>query len=99
MTTIKLIAELNTSGAGTVRTVVSAERKIIEQATSLRWYGPEHPSAGEWADDIEACILAIAATTGEQAADLLGRLDARIDRSFARQTRESEQMARSLRLI
>lgn len=96
MAATKLIAEL-TIDYGQVRTVTSAERKIIELSCDIRWYG-EHPSLDGWMNDIEALGLAIWATTGEPVADLMARMDAKIDRAFARRERESAAMAKRLGL-
>jgi len=96
MATTKLIAELNIDH-GQVRTVTSAERKIIELSCDIRWYG-DHPSLDQWMDDIEALGLAIFATTGEPVADLMARMDAKIDRAFARRVKESDAMAKRLGL-
>lgn len=82
---------------GVIRTVTSAERKIIELACDIRWYG-DHPSLDQWMNDIEALGLAIFATTGETMADLMDRMDAKIERSFARRVKESEAMAKRLNL-
>jgi len=49
-------------------------------------------------NDIEALGLAIWATTGEPVADLMGRMDAKIDRAFARRVKESDAMAKRLNL-
>lgn len=91
----KLVAPVNID-YGTVGTVLGAERKIRGLAVDLRWYGPTHPSAGEWADGIQLLAQAVEATTGEKPADLLARLDDAIDRSYAYQLRESEKAARRL---
>ena len=96
MAAIKLLAPLSID-YGQVRTVTSAERKIIELACDIRWYG-DHPSLTDWMDWIEALGLAIFATTGETVADLMARMDVKIDRAFARRERESEAMARRLHL-
>lgn len=96
MAAIKLLAPLSID-YGMVRTVTSAERKIIELSCDIRWYG-DHPSLGQWMNDIEALGLAIFATTGETVADLMARMDVKIDRSFARKVREGDAMARKLGL-
>ncbi|AXN53371.1 hypothetical protein PBI_THONKO_101 [Mycobacterium phage Thonko] len=87
--TVKLVSPIRVD-YGDVRTVKSAERVIMRESVSLRWYGPEHPSAGEWVKGIEKCLAAIAETTGETVPAILDRLDGPIERSFKRQVRESE---------
>lgn len=81
---------------GDIRTVTSAERAIIRASVDIRWYGPTHPTAAQWATDIETLLLAISVTTGETSAAILERLAKSIDRSFARQTREGIAQAKRL---
>ncbi len=81
---------------GDVHTVTSAERTIIRSSVDIRWYGPTHPDAEQWAANIETLLLAITVTTGEQPADILARLSKSIDRSFKRQMRESMAQAKRL---
>lgn len=95
--TTALIAPL-TIEFGQIRTVTSAERAIMRASIDLRWYGMEHPSANDWANNLEALTMAIFATTGETPADLLVRLASKIDRAYARQEKESAAMARRLGL-
>ena len=90
MATIKLVAPLNIE-YGKVTTVLSAERKIRELSATLRWYGPDHPSADEWARNIIACAQAIEATTGESVPDLMVRLDPAIERTWKRMNTEAEK--------
>lgn len=81
---------------GQVRTVTSAERAIIRASIDLRWYGPTHPSANDWANNLEALTIAIFATTGETAEALLERMASKINRAYARQEKESAEMAKRL---
>jgi hypothetical protein len=98
MATQHLVAEL-TIDFGAIRTVTSAERAIIRAAVDLRWYGPTHPDADQWTRDLEALLLALTVTTGEQAPEILERMDHKIDRAFKRQEKESAEMAKRLGLI
>lgn len=48
-----------------VRTLVAARRQLMESASSLAiWFGPEHPEAPAWRENIERMIAAIAHATG-----------------------------------
>lgn len=76
---------------GDVRTVLSAERVIRRLSVDLRWYGPDHPSAGDWAKGIEDCAQAIEATTGESVPTIMERLSDAIERSFTRQEKEADK--------
>jgi hypothetical protein len=95
MATTPLIASL-TIDFGDIRTVISAERAIARASIDLRWYGMEHPSADQWARDLEALTMAIHATTGETPAALLERMAPKIDRAYARQEKASAEQARRL---
>lgn len=96
-TTITLIAPL-TIDYGQIRTVTSAERAIMRASIDLRWYGMEHPSADDWANQLEALTMAIFVTTGETPEALLIRLASKIDRAYTRQEKESAAMAKRLGL-
>jgi hypothetical protein len=48
-----------------VKTLVAARRQLMENATSLAiWFGPEHPEAPAWRENIERMLAAIAHATG-----------------------------------
>lgn len=96
MATIKL-ARTVTVGFSTARTVLSAEREIIGAFVDLRWYDPTHPSAPEWVATIDAMADAITEVTGEAKADIIARLDDRIERSFRNQVKASEKHWNALR--
>lgn len=96
MATIKLVNEVNYRFV-TARTVLSAEREIIKAFVDIRWYGVEHPSLNEWVTGIDKLTAAIEETTGEATADLIARLDERIERSFAAQLKASEKHWGALR--
>lgn len=96
--TQKLAVEMQIDG-GAIRTVTSAERAIIRLSVDIRWYGPEHPTADTWANEIEAALIALHVTTGEPRNLILERLSDKIDRSFTRQERESAAMAKRLGLV
>ena len=90
MATIKLAVPV-TIDHGAVTTVLSAERKIRELFSVLRWYGPEHPQADDWVTGIRNCAEAVEATTGESPAALIERLSPAIERTWNAMVARSEK--------
>jgi hypothetical protein len=51
--------------SGAVKTLTAARRQLMENATSLAiWFGPDHPEAPAWRENIERMLAAIAHATG-----------------------------------
>lgn len=88
MTTIPLLATVHVN-FGEIKTVISAQRAIINASADIRWYGPDHPDCEQWVSDIEALLMAITVTTGEPQESILERLATPIDRAFVNRKRES----------
>ena len=88
MSSIKLTAPVATSDYSTIRTVKSAERKIIEIAATAAFYNRS-------ADDAEACdtlalLTAISATTEADFTEIMDGLSVQITKRTEKMIREGK---------
>lgn len=77
-------------------TLVAAQRTLASELGSLLWYGETHPSAADWKANVDTLVLAIAAKTGQDAAQLLADAQAKAEKKHAKDTREAEAHAKRM---
>lgn len=67
----------------------AATNAIASTLSSLRWYGDEHPQAGDWKRTIDTAVNALAAKQDTDPSALLAEYEARADKKFAAEARKT----------